>query len=273
MHHYRDLLAVCVEGVLLDDEGHVTAEDVRALSRLREHDVAIVLVSVRMPSALLPIARRIGADAPMVCGDGAVVVEPTRGSVLGRRTLSQPATALGGEILRGSPLAQIALTTRSIHGDPESASLAEAALGTARIEGLAWSADPPARRDVCALFGVGELEAARAIETEWARHDVTSADASAQPIPEADGSLGAVRILPRAQSRARALGAIAARLGIERRRAAYVGGRAGPFEDRSGFEWAASAFCRSPLPPELAGIAQPLPTNGGTLQSLAVVWP
>jgi hydroxymethylpyrimidine pyrophosphatase-like HAD family hydrolase len=272
VRRYREMLAVCVEGVLLDARDTVSYDDARAIDALRARGVAVALVSARMPRALRPIANGIGVDVPLVCGNGAFVVEPEHGAVLGRRTLSQPASASGTALVRDAHLTPFAVTGRSIHGDPRDAGLARAALGEAATHELEWIAAPPPRRDVCFLLGVGAPADVAAVAARWSEHGVASAEAVPHRVAL---DLHAIRIVPRTQSRARALAAIAARIGVEPRRCANLGARCEPYDDRSAFGWAGTAFCAGPLHPDLEGIATPLPDHpeGGSVRAITARWP
>jgi Cof subfamily protein (haloacid dehalogenase superfamily) len=71
-HRYR-LLALDVDGTLLDRSGHLRPATVQAVARAARHGIRPVLCTGRRYRRALPIARELGVDAPLVCNSGALV--------------------------------------------------------------------------------------------------------------------------------------------------------------------------------------------------------
>ena len=69
---YR-IVALDLDGTLLDRWGEVSAEDAAALRRMRELGALIVLASGRMTAAIRPWYRRIGVDGPVLAYNGGMV--------------------------------------------------------------------------------------------------------------------------------------------------------------------------------------------------------
>lgn len=67
------VLALDVDGTLLDRSGHLRPTTVRAVARAAEAGIRPVLCTGRRYRRALPIARELGLDAPLVCNSGALV--------------------------------------------------------------------------------------------------------------------------------------------------------------------------------------------------------
>lgn len=63
-----------IDGTLLNSRHQVPPDTGREIRRLEGLGVPFVLVSARMPDAMLPIKAEIGISSPMVCYSGALVV-------------------------------------------------------------------------------------------------------------------------------------------------------------------------------------------------------
>ena len=63
-----------IDGTLLNSSHQVPPDTGREIRRLEGLGVPFVLVSARMPDAMLPIKAEIGISSPMVCYSGALVV-------------------------------------------------------------------------------------------------------------------------------------------------------------------------------------------------------
>ncbi len=69
---YR-LLALDVDGTLLDRAGHLRPSTARAVARAAEAGIRPVLCTGRRYRRARPIAEELGLDAPLVCNSGALV--------------------------------------------------------------------------------------------------------------------------------------------------------------------------------------------------------
>jgi Cof subfamily protein (haloacid dehalogenase superfamily) len=67
------ILALDVDGTLLDRSGHLRPATIRAVARAAEAGIRPVLCTGRRYRRALPIARELGLDAPLVCNSGALV--------------------------------------------------------------------------------------------------------------------------------------------------------------------------------------------------------
>jgi hydroxymethylpyrimidine pyrophosphatase-like HAD family hydrolase len=101
---YR-LLALDVDGTLLDSRGELRASTAEAVTRAARAGIRPVLCTGRRYRRARPVAERLGLDAPLVCNSGAVVKEPAGHGTLWRADFDAPLLA---EILaifreRGEP--------------------------------------------------------------------------------------------------------------------------------------------------------------------------
>src|SRR4051812_46240828 len=71
------LLAIDIDGTLMRTDGTVDTSDRAAISRARELGIRVTLATGRLPGRTLPLARELGLDAPLICADGAITLEPT----------------------------------------------------------------------------------------------------------------------------------------------------------------------------------------------------
>lgn len=92
---YR-LLALDVDGTLLDSEGTLRPRTADAVARAAEAGIRPVLCTGRRYRRARPVALQLGLDAPVVCNSGAIVKEP-----LSHRTLWRAGFSAGllGEVL------------------------------------------------------------------------------------------------------------------------------------------------------------------------------
>ncbi len=66
------LLAIDIDGTLLNPQFQISPADLAALRRAHEHGVEIILVTGRRHTFALPIAQQLGFDLWLICSNGAV---------------------------------------------------------------------------------------------------------------------------------------------------------------------------------------------------------
>ncbi|MBX3190844.1 MAG: HAD hydrolase family protein [Labilithrix sp.] len=76
------LLALDLDGTLLNHQGEAAEEDVVAIKRLKARGVKVTILTGRLYSGTLPSAALLGIDGPVGCADGSHVVR-----VSGSKTL------------------------------------------------------------------------------------------------------------------------------------------------------------------------------------------
>ena len=74
-----------IDGTFLTPEHQVTAATADAVRQLLTRGIPFVLVSARMPEAILPITRALGIDIPLVCYSGALALTAAGEELLSRR--------------------------------------------------------------------------------------------------------------------------------------------------------------------------------------------
>lgn len=87
--HVRDekvgsykLLAIDLDGTLLDRQGDAKDEDVQAIKKLKARGIKVTILTGRLFSGTKPSAELLGIDGPVGCADGSHVVQ-----VKGQKTL------------------------------------------------------------------------------------------------------------------------------------------------------------------------------------------
>ncbi|MDB5353026.1 MAG: HAD-superfamily hydrolase, subfamily [Planctomycetota bacterium] len=78
------LLALDVDGTLLDSQGVLRPRTIDAITRAAKHGIRPVLCTGRRYRRARPIAELLGLDAPIVCNSGALVKEPALHGTLWR---------------------------------------------------------------------------------------------------------------------------------------------------------------------------------------------
>lgn len=87
------LVAFDVDGTLVGRDLRISECVRAAIARMTEAGIAGCLVTGRMYRATIPFARELGFDAPLICYQGAAIIDPTTDEVLVH-------TALPNEIVR-----------------------------------------------------------------------------------------------------------------------------------------------------------------------------
>ncbi|MBV8067753.1 MAG: HAD family phosphatase [Candidatus Eremiobacteraeota bacterium] len=87
------LVALDVDGTLVGRDLKITAPVQSAVAALRRAGVACCLVTGRMYRATIPFARELSLDSPVICYQGAAIIDPVTDEVIAH-------TALSNEIVR-----------------------------------------------------------------------------------------------------------------------------------------------------------------------------
>jgi Cof subfamily protein (haloacid dehalogenase superfamily) len=96
----RLLLALDMDGTLLKDDKTIAPVDAEAIRSAAQHGILVTLATGRLTAGTLPFARELGLTTPLVCADGAVLLDPVSGNTLSRRSIvtEQARQALGALI-------------------------------------------------------------------------------------------------------------------------------------------------------------------------------
>ncbi len=240
------LVAFDVDGTLVGRDLAISTVVRDAIVRMRKDGTTGCLVTGRMYRATLPFARELAFDAPLVCYQGAAIIDPTTDELLAH-------TALANEIVREL----IAMAERDhmhlqLYRNDEyycetrnrfselyaSLSLIEPVVVASLREAFAYS--PATKAVVIADEPVAERYVEKLRETFAGRANVT------RSLPEF------VEVLDPAVDKGSALRFVAARLGISMDRTIAIGDS---WNDAPLLEAAGFAVAMGSSPPELRAIA------------------
>lgn len=83
------LIAIDIDGTLLNCYGEVTNKNKQAIKMALEKNVEVVLTSGRMPQAILPIANEINANKYIISGNGAAIYDVQKDKTIYNNYLSK----------------------------------------------------------------------------------------------------------------------------------------------------------------------------------------
>ena len=69
------LIAIDLDGTLLNSYGDVSDENKKAIENARKRDIEVVLTSGRMSDSVIAIADEVGANNFMIAGNGALIYD------------------------------------------------------------------------------------------------------------------------------------------------------------------------------------------------------
>lgn len=67
-----------IDGTLLNSQHRISTRTKSSIARLKQRQVPVILVSARMPRAIVPLQRELGIHDPVVCYGGALVLGPEK---------------------------------------------------------------------------------------------------------------------------------------------------------------------------------------------------
>ncbi len=241
-------LGIDLDGTLLRDDQTIAPADVQAIQRARAAGVFVTVVTSRLSSGVLSIARQVGVNAPVVCADGAVLVKPTDGEVIARKNVHGRIARATQAIFLEHGLHTFVLTHDIVHAMRSSEALAPWVRVYSPEVRIHEVGDPrlPRANDVVALLGLGREEVVRTAHAALERESEGGAELTTFPL--GSGDVWAVRVQPRRCNKGAGLAALAARIGARRPAVAYVGDW---YNDISAFEWAGQSFCMPHAPAEV----------------------
>lgn len=111
-----DLIAIDIDGTLIDRTGHVPEANVEAIARAREAGVVVLLCTGRNYAESVFAAQAVGVTDPMVTAGGSMVVDPGSGRTLHRFAM-RPGVVKGVvEVLHRRGHAALVLKDRDASG-------------------------------------------------------------------------------------------------------------------------------------------------------------
>lgn len=78
---YR-LVATDIDGTLINPDREVSESTRRAIQKLQQQSIPVVLVTARPPAMITPIYRSLGLTGPIIASTGALVYDPVEGRAL-----------------------------------------------------------------------------------------------------------------------------------------------------------------------------------------------
>lgn len=83
------LIAMDLDGTLLNSYGEVTEKNKKAIKKAIEKNIEVVLASGRMPEAILPIAKEVSATNYLISGNGAEIYDINKNEIIYNNYLSK----------------------------------------------------------------------------------------------------------------------------------------------------------------------------------------
>ena len=250
----RFLLAVDMDGTLLRDDKTIAPEDAAAIRAAPEHGIAVTIATGRLTTGALPVARELGLTTPLVCADGAALVDPLRGTLLDRRAILAERASHAVEAIMSHGLVPYVFLADSIHCEAsgeQHRSVVETWTTNVFVHGslpaaVAWR-EP---ESVAMTLGIGTEEwVLRASEHLQGAHigelDTVHFSLFGTPV-------WAVRSLPGGCDKGQMLGRLAQQLGLPRARVAAVGDW---LNDIGMFQFAGRSFAMGHAPPVVQSAA------------------
>ena len=84
-----DLVAMDIDGTLLNSEHEVPHENLAAISAVRSAGVLATLVTGRSTFSLGPVFEQLKLDIPFICSGGAEIIDPTTRESIDRRVIAR----------------------------------------------------------------------------------------------------------------------------------------------------------------------------------------
>src|ERR1700720_2034494 len=95
-----ELLALDVDGTLLDPDGTLRPRTLEAVARAARAGIRPVLCTGRRYRRAWPIARKLEIDAPLVCNSGAIIKDPSNDRTIWRADFDGSLSALVLELFQ-----------------------------------------------------------------------------------------------------------------------------------------------------------------------------
>jgi Cof subfamily protein (haloacid dehalogenase superfamily) len=271
----RYLLAVDMDGTLLKDDKTIAAEDVAAIRAAPAHGIAVTIATGRLTTGTLPVARELGLSLPLVCADGAVLVDPVAGSVLVRRSMASEHAAGAVAAIAQHGLVPFVFLADEIHcepsGDPHRPWV-ETWTRQIVVHGSLAAAAAWREPEVVAMtLGIGsEAAVLRAADHLRAEH---AAALDTVHFGLSGASVWALRSLPSGCDKGTMLARLARDLGLPPSRVAAVGDW---FNDLGMFKYAGRSFAMAHAPAPVRGAASDVlrassVRGGGVAEAIAAL--
>jgi Cof subfamily protein (haloacid dehalogenase superfamily) len=261
----RKLLALDLDGTLVKDDGTIAREDREAIANARANGVAVTIATGRIASGALYIARELELDVPLICSDGAQLVDPLTGALISHASVDDRARAMALGVFEARDLAPFALNHEAAHGFRQGERYVPYVRGFTHEVVLhdAWPSISP----LSMLLGLGTRAVAEHAGAELAA--LAGMNVEAFQI----GDPWVVRVRSARSTKGRALRELAAELGVERENVAFAGDW---YNDLSAFAWAGRSFAMGQSPHPIRSRAtdglEKTSAEGGAIAELLARW-
>lgn len=271
----RYLLAVDMDGTLLRDDKSIAPEDLAAIQAAPAHGIAVTIATGRLTTGALPVARQLGLSVPLVCADGAVLVDPLAGTLLHRRSILAERAVHAVDTIVRHRLTPYVFLADSIHCEPsgeQHRAVVETWTPNMFVHGslsdaVAWR-EPDCVAMTVGLGGEREVMGAyeRLREAHVGELDTVHFNLFGSPV-------WAVRSLPGGCDKGQMLEQLALRLGLPRARVAAVGDW---LNDLGMFGYAGRSFAMGHAPAIVRNAATDVlrstsAAGGGVAEAIAVL--
>ncbi len=108
------VIALDLDGTLLDKKKRISAGNQKRLQELREQGVKVVLASGRAASTMRPYYNQLGLDEPIVCCNGGLVMEPKTERVIVSNAIEKVDLDLAAEVLKEEKAYYLAYTDSTL---------------------------------------------------------------------------------------------------------------------------------------------------------------
>jgi HAD superfamily hydrolase (TIGR01484 family) len=152
------LLAIDLDGTLLDQYGVPHAVDVKAIKNLQALGVPVTIITGRLFFGTQKIAEALGITGPVGCADGSHILHAEEGTTLFHHGVEGPSADLVKEVLETRALTTFVFAQNTIHHD---------ARGQALVPFIElWSTDVRSCERVYELIGNGATTSIVAVGEE-----------------------------------------------------------------------------------------------------------
>ncbi len=100
---YR-LLALDLDGTVLNPTGELSIAVRHAIADAQAHGVRVTLATGRTFNATLPFVKLLGIDAPVICYQGGLLIEPATGEIYHHEVMPNDLAVEGVQLLRAKQL-------------------------------------------------------------------------------------------------------------------------------------------------------------------------
>lgn len=247
----RSLLAVDLDGTLVQRDGAILAADRAAIHRARRAGAVVTIATGRLAPSVIATTLSLGLGAPVIVADGAALLDPRTGSVLEGARITEGTLRALLVVSSAHALAPFLCHADGILGWTEGGALAGYVTGWSPRVALVERLDEAlGDRAVVMTLALGTKDAVTAALSAAERSSGAAVQLATFPLDE--GGTWALRAQPRDVSKGAALARLAARLDVPRARVGAVGDA---LNDLSMLTWAGTSFAMGHAPPEVCRAA------------------